>query len=678
MAGDVKHSNFSTVSDVESRDLEQVLTVGRKFLISILISVILLMVCGFVGWYHLNKIHTGNKNLINHHSQIKEEAMFYNAAVKQYEAKLKEYSLSKDNDLKGEISNLKGSMTSYLDKLGELSTTSREDSVITPLFESNEDLLRDGNGFEFSIDEALGVKGSTGSTEMGSLSGEDLVIAETGNPSTTEASDPLAGLDDFSLNSGDGDISLDLDESGGDLGELNDLNNSSLDLTLNSEIDLSLDSDLDLGLDVDEGASTSGGSEMDDLELLDFDLSSEAYGQGVNIGDGNGNILLASQDFTSSLEEVYMDVRELLRSNEKQEQLRLEELENDVTSGKIYLMLLIVILIVFNVLQYFYFNRSVTRPIKSLRRYLISMGKGELPEFKMKVWRDDIGEMVRSVRNLLAGLKQTAVFAQELGNGNLEAEYEMLSNNDILGKSLMDMRDNLTKLADEDEKRNWVNQGVATFSEILRANNDNLEHLSDQIILYLVNYLKVNQAALFLINDIDKKDIHLEIASIYAWDRKKFLDTKIEKGQGLVGQCWYEQKTIFMTDVPEEFVYITSGLGQATPRCILIVPLIANEEIYGVMEFAAFRVLEEYEIDFIEKVAESIAAAIGNVRITERTKNLLEEAQQQGEELRANEEEMRQNMEEMNATQEEMDRIIQEKDVQIDQLQEELAKLKEA
>ena len=75
---------------------------------------------------------------------------------------------------------------------------------------------------------------------------------------------------------------------------------------------------------------------------------------------------------------------------------------------------------------------------------------------------------------------------------------------------------------------------------------------------------------------------------------------------------------------------------------------------------------KKYEIDYLEKVAENIAAAIGNVRITEQTKILLGEAQQQGEELRANEEEMRQNMEEMNATQEEMDRVLQEKEQQIE------------
>jgi GAF domain-containing protein len=103
-------------------------------------------------------------------------------------------------------------------------------------------------------------------------------------------------------------------------------------------------------------------------------------------------------------------------------------------------------------------------------------------------------------------------------------------------------------------------------------------------------------------------------------------------------------------------LHISSALGSAKPISLLFVPLTISEESIGILELAAFRTLQKYEIDFVEKVCENITSSIISVLNTSRTQKLLEESQMQREAVSAQEEEMRQNVEELQATQEEMER----------------------
>lgn len=250
-------------------------------------------------------------------------------------------------------------------------------------------------------------------------------------------------------------------------------------------------------------------------------------------------------------------------------------------------------------------------------------------------------------------------FVEKLRNDEIDAEYHV-DESDILGKSIVNLRDNLkiTKLEEkerrrEDDQRNWVAEGMAKFGEILRSDNDNMAELSYQIVRNLVQYVDSNQGAFYLLEDQDPGDKHFIQTACYAYDRRKFADQRVEWGEGLVGTCVLEGQTIFLKKVPDSYLNITSGLGKANPRCVLIVPLKVREETHGVLEIASFNIFEKYQIDFIEKVAESIASTIATVKINLRTSKLLQESQLQAETLSTQEEQMRQNMEELQATQEE-------------------------
>jgi PAS domain S-box-containing protein len=302
--------------------------------------------------------------------------------------------------------------------------------------------------------------------------------------------------------------------------------------------------------------------------------------------------------------------------------------------------------------------RSITIPINYIKEVVVKLGRGELVEDKKKRFsNDEIGEMAIATDNLVTGLKATTGFAENIGKGNYNSDFTPLSEHDVLGNALIDMRNNLARVAEEDKKRAWASEGLAKFAEILRSNNSDVQKLCDEIVGNLVKYLKANQGALYIIDDVNDGDEQtMSMLACYAWDKKKHINQKIYRGEGLAGQAWQEMDTIYLTDVPQNYIRITSGLGDANPTSILIMPLKVNDQIFGVIEIASFSTMAEHEIEFVKRIAESIASTVSSVKVNARTTKLLAESQQMTEEMRAQEEEMRQNMEELQATQEEMQR----------------------
>lgn len=270
------------------------------------------------------------------------------------------------------------------------------------------------------------------------------------------------------------------------------------------------------------------------------------------------------------------------------------------------------------------------------------------------------------IDELTTNLEKAAAFIKQIAQGNYATHWEGLTeenqtyNQGNLAGELIQMREQMKQVKREDEQRLWMTEGEGKVAEIARVHQTNLSALGDQLVAYIVKYLKANQGGLFILNEDDESEKYLSLIACYAYDKKKYEEKNIKIGQGLVGQAFLEQKTIRMSQVPSDYVRITSGLGEATPSYLVIVPLKFNEQVLGVLEVASFEALDAFEVDFLEKTGEIIASSISIVRTNERTQILLTQSKEQTEEMRAQEEEMRQNMEEMQATQEQHERLQQE------------------
>ncbi|MBN2480681.1 MAG: GAF domain-containing protein [Bacteroidales bacterium] len=325
---------------------------------------------------------------------------------------------------------------------------------------------------------------------------------------------------------------------------------------------------------------------------------------------------------------------------------------------------------------------SLAIPINKTKNILHSMAKGILPREKLQEGNDEVGQMSKALNMLIKGLTNIFNFSTEIGKGNFDTDFRPLSDEDALGHSLLNMRDELRKAAEEeskrkeeDEQRNWAAQGVAKFGDILRNETNNLDDLSYNIISSLVKYTGSNQGGIYIVNDHDPNNVFIEMKASYAFDRRKYITRRIEVGEGLVGRCYQEKEKIYLTDIPVDYMKITSGLGEDSPRALLIVPLVYNDVIYGLIEIASFNAYPPHVIDFIERVGESIAATISSAKANIQTALLLEQSQQQAEEMASQEEEMRQNMEELRATQEQSARREEELQQEVKELKKRIREL---
>lgn len=305
----------------------------------------------------------------------------------------------------------------------------------------------------------------------------------------------------------------------------------------------------------------------------------------------------------------------------------------------------------------FYRIRKQTRATRSLLLDLESNNRQYVFDPGTKTEEDHSAIMNSSIENL----KRAAAFIKKITHGEFDAIWPGMTtdnaklNQQNLSGTLINMRDQMKRMKEEDENRIWVTEGLARFTEIIRNHQDDANSLSEHSIRFIAKYMNAQQGAVFLLQDEDESQ-YLQLVACYAFDKKKFVEKRIELGQGIVGQSFLEKAPAMLKAVPNGYTHITSGLGEATPSCLLIVPMQYNEQSEGVVEIAGFTEWPAHQRTFLEKATEYMAAALSSVRSTQKMKTLLSQMQEQTEQLHAQEEEMRQNMEELAATNEEMKR----------------------
>jgi len=304
-----------------------------------------------------------------------------------------------------------------------------------------------------------------------------------------------------------------------------------------------------------------------------------------------------------------------------------EEVFKKSNSNMWSLIFINLIIIIFSFIIVSYSVTYFFEPLSKITEIIENLSIGNL-KFKNEftITGEEINKMKIVFQKLIDNLNKTTSFAKEIGKGNFDIDFVPFSKKDILGTSLIEMRENL-----KFQKK---------FSEILRQHTNNVENLFYNIIQNLVKFLNANQGGMFIYKKNNDK-IYLEQIAGFAYDRKKFNKKLIEYGEGLIGICAIEKECIYLNDVPNEYLEIESGLGNSNARNILIVPMITEGNVIGVMEIASFKNLKKYERKFAIEVAENTASTFSIMKINNQKAKLLEETQKKTKEMLLKEKELK-------------------------------------
>ena len=300
-----------------------------------------------------------------------------------------------------------------------------------------------------------------------------------------------------------------------------------------------------------------------------------------------------------------------------------------------------------------------------VRYFIYQVAEGKVPKkhssrLVSKFEPQELVDMEHVINEIIDNQHNRIDCLEKLISGGFDANVGIERGKDFEGDLLLQLQEKLADKETSDKSRkveiehsDWINKGITKFIEILRFHGQERKVLAYNIISNLVKYVGAIQGAIYFTNEEDPDNIKLELSACYAYEKQKLIEQSFSVDDGLLGRAYHENRVINLTDLPPGYIKIVSGLGDAQPNNLIIVPLIFNQKNSGMLELASFKMFEEYQVTFLSRIAESIASAISGLKISERTETLLQRSQEQSKLMKIQEVEMRRNLQEMRRLKEE-------------------------
>jgi HAMP domain-containing protein/CheY-like chemotaxis protein/signal transduction histidine kinase len=260
------------------------------------------------------------------------------------------------------------------------------------------------------------------------------------------------------------------------------------------------------------------------------------------------------------------------------------------------------------------------------------------------IWRDLTDNVNQLAANLTTQVRAIADVATAVTKGDLtrsiavEAQGELAALKDNVNQMIANLRETTQKNTEQD----WLKTNLARFTRVLQGQR-NLEAVSRLILKELAPLVSAQQGVFYLMdstNAVGHDEGVLKMIASYAYRERKHLSNQFKVGEGLVGQCVLERERILLTEVPENYVKIGSGLGEATPRNIVVLPVVFEGVVKAVIELASFYRFSEIHLAFLDQLTESIGIVLNTIAAGMRTEELLKQSTSLADELRSQQQEL--------------------------------------
>ena len=292
------------------------------------------------------------------------------------------------------------------------------------------------------------------------------------------------------------------------------------------------------------------------------------------------------------------------------------------------------------------FADEVTRVAKEVGTEGKLGGQAEVPG-AAGTWRaltDNVNAMANSLTVQVRAIADVAT-AVTRGDLSRQIAVEAQGELDELKNNLNQMIANLKTTTEKNTEQDWLKTNLAKFSRMMQGQKD-LQAVSKLIMSELTPLVSAHHGAFYIMEDEANVPV-LKLIASYAYKERKHVGNRFYLGEGLVGQAALEKKPILLTNVPDDYIRITSGLGEAPPRNVLVLPVLFEGEVKAVIELASFLPFSQIHQLFLDQLAESVGVVINMIAANMRTAELLEQSQGLTLELQSQSEELRKQQEEL-------------------------------